>query len=308
MWNADSNGIFQNTDGAAVTGPAAVAIATNFRTISTLISALSSDSSAAVSAALASHEAATGTAVHGLGTASTHAAGDFDAAGAASAVNTSLATHQALTGTAVHGLGTASTRDVGTGVGNVVVMAAGPKLPAVDGSQLTNLPSSPAPTLQSVTDAGATTTDAVTAASFGSPSGSDVVLKVGGTLINAVRFKDGAGNVRGFLDMAAGFLYTQSGCGFVNTSSGINGNGLDMLPTEGVHWRNGNFGSYDADIHRISAGVAGVGNGSGGIGQLSFAAQSINSGTTPGTAAGQVCYDSGHAYMWNGSSWLRLDN
>ena len=39
-------------------------------------------------------------------------------------------------------LGTAATQDVGTAVGNVVQMAAGPKLPAVDGSALTNLPSS----------------------------------------------------------------------------------------------------------------------------------------------------------------------
>jgi hypothetical protein len=38
------------------------------------------------------------------------------------------------------GLGTAATKNFGTAVGNLVEMAAGPKLPAVDGSNLTNLP------------------------------------------------------------------------------------------------------------------------------------------------------------------------
>lgn len=44
------------------------------------------------------------------------------------------------------GLGTASTLDVGTAATNVVQLDANAKLPAVDGSQLTNLPSSGAPT------------------------------------------------------------------------------------------------------------------------------------------------------------------
>lgn len=43
-----------------------------------------------------------------------------------------------LTGTPT--LGTAAARDTGTSVGNVVAMAAGPKLPAVDGSALTGIP------------------------------------------------------------------------------------------------------------------------------------------------------------------------
>ena len=38
------------------------------------------------------------------------------------------------------GLGTASTKNVGTGAGNVVMLDGSAKLPAVDGSQLTNLP------------------------------------------------------------------------------------------------------------------------------------------------------------------------
>lgn len=39
------------------------------------------------------------------------------------------------------GLGTAATKDTGTSAGNVVVLDGSAKLPAVDGSQLTNLPS-----------------------------------------------------------------------------------------------------------------------------------------------------------------------
>ena len=54
------------------------------------------------------HVAATGTAVHGLGTASTHAYTDFDAAGLAAAVQSNLTTHIGLTGNSVHGLGTLS--------------------------------------------------------------------------------------------------------------------------------------------------------------------------------------------------------
>ena len=57
--------------------------------------------------AVSTHAALTGTAVHGLGTASTQDATAFEPAGAVS-------THNALTGTSVHGLGTASTADVTT--------------------------------------------------------------------------------------------------------------------------------------------------------------------------------------------------
>jgi len=49
------------------------------------------------------------------------------------------------------GLGTAATLDAGTALNNLVQMAAGPKLPAVDGSALTNL-TIPYPTLTSSTN------------------------------------------------------------------------------------------------------------------------------------------------------------
>lgn len=92
-------------------------------------------------AALSTHIGLTGAAVHGLGTASTHATTDFDSSGAAATVNTALTTHTGLTGTAVHGLGTASTRATGD------FDAAG---------------AAAALTLQSVTGVGATSTNAVT--------------------------------------------------------------------------------------------------------------------------------------------------
>jgi hypothetical protein len=57
---------------------------------------------------LATHTSLTGTSVHGLGTASTHAATDFDASGAASTVQSNLTIHQNLT-TSAHGGIVAST-------------------------------------------------------------------------------------------------------------------------------------------------------------------------------------------------------
>lgn len=59
---------------------------------------------ATVQANLDAHKAATGTAVHGLGTASTHDATDFDAAGLAAVVQDNLNTHAALTSTAHGGI------------------------------------------------------------------------------------------------------------------------------------------------------------------------------------------------------------
>lgn len=62
-------------------------------------------SSATVQGNLTTHAGLTGAAAHGLGTAATHAAGDFEAAGL-------TATHAAFT-SGVHGLGTASQQNVG---------------------------------------------------------------------------------------------------------------------------------------------------------------------------------------------------
>ncbi len=71
--------------------------------------------------------------------------GDQDISGiAANAANISTNTNNITTNTnAIAGLGTASGEDVGTSAGNVVQLDGSGKLPAVDGSQLTNLPSSP---------------------------------------------------------------------------------------------------------------------------------------------------------------------
>jgi len=53
---------------------------------------------------LATHIGLTGSSVHGLGTAATHAAGDFESAGAAATVAGNLATHAGLTTTAHGGI------------------------------------------------------------------------------------------------------------------------------------------------------------------------------------------------------------
>ncbi len=71
--------------------------------------------------------------------------GDQDISGiATNAADIAANTNNITTNTnAIAGLGTASGEDVGTGAGNVVQLDGSGKLPAVDGSQLTNLPSSP---------------------------------------------------------------------------------------------------------------------------------------------------------------------
>ena len=71
----------------------------------------------------------------GLGTAATHAATDFLLAA------NNLSDVTASTARANLGLGTAATKNTGTAAGNVVVLDGSAKLPVVDGSQLTNLPS-----------------------------------------------------------------------------------------------------------------------------------------------------------------------
>ena len=74
----------------------------------------------------------------GLGTAATSASSDFLAA-----ANNLSDVANAGTARTNLGLGTAAVETVGTGANNVVQLDGSSRLPAVDGSQLTNLPSAP---------------------------------------------------------------------------------------------------------------------------------------------------------------------
>lgn len=74
--------------------------------------------------------------ISGLGTAAGYSAGAF----LQTANNLSDVTP--ITARSNLGLGTAATANTGTGAGNVVVLDGSARLPAVDGSQLTNLPAS----------------------------------------------------------------------------------------------------------------------------------------------------------------------
>jgi hypothetical protein len=93
-----TNGNAANVDGSGNVVDSGVTLASkaNASTVTTNASTMNA------------HIAATGTAVHGLGSASTHASTDFDSAGSASTVATNLSTHAALTSTA-HGATSSNT-------------------------------------------------------------------------------------------------------------------------------------------------------------------------------------------------------
>ena len=84
--------------------------------------------------------------ISGLGTAAGYSAGAF----LQTANNLSDVT--AITARGNLGLGTAATVDTGTGSGNAIVLDGSSRLPAVDGSQLTNLPASSPWAAESWTD------------------------------------------------------------------------------------------------------------------------------------------------------------
>ena len=84
----------------------------------------------------------------GLGTAATSASTDF-----LQVTNNLSDLNNATTARTNLGLGTAATQNVGTSANNVVQLDGTAKLPAVDGSQLTNLPSAPVTSVNSLTGA-----------------------------------------------------------------------------------------------------------------------------------------------------------
>jgi len=123
-------------------------IDTKFGTLGTASTAASTDFLQVTNNLSDLNNAATARTNLGLGTAATSASTDF-----LQVTNNLSDLNNATTARTNLGLGTAATQNVGTSAGNVVQLDGTAKLPAVDGSQLTNLPSAPVTSVNTLTGA-----------------------------------------------------------------------------------------------------------------------------------------------------------
>jgi len=176
------------------------------------------------------------------------------------------------------GLGTSATLDVGTSANNVVQLDGSSRLPAVDGSQLTNLPSGAGETLQQVTDNGATTTTNISVAQV--TMGGDLLadgdqtrtigsetnrfVTTHGDLNGAVRFKAKAG-----VALSKGeVVYISGVSGGVPVVSKAQSNSASTMPAYGVCYA---AASLNADVQIVTFGnLEGINTGSFSVGDTLF--------------------------------------
>ena len=193
------------------------------------------------------------------------------------------------------GLGTSSTLDVGTSANNVVQLDGSSRLPAVDGSQLTNLPSGAGETLQQVTDNGATTTTNISVAQV--TMGGDLLadgdqthtigsetnrfVTTHGDLNGAVRFKAKAG-----VALSKGeVVYISGVSGGVPVVSKAQANSASTMPAYGVCYA---AASLNADVQIVTFGnLEGINTGSFSVGDTLFISATTAGAITNTAPAGE---------------------
>ena len=186
------------------------------------------------------------------------------------------------------GLGTAATLDYGTSANNLVQLDGSARLPAVDGSLLTNLPSGAGETLQQVTDNGATTTTNISVAQV--TMGGDLLadgdqtrtigsetnrfVTTHGDLNGAVRFKAKANVALSKGDV----VYIAGVSGGVPTVDKAQANSSSTMPAFGVCYA---AASLNAEVQIVTFGnLEGINTGSFAVGDTLFV-----SATTAGALA-----------------------
>jgi len=186
------------------------------------------------------------------------------------------------------GLGTAATLDYGTSANNLVQLDGSARLPAVDGSLLTNLPTGAGETLQQVTDNGATTTTNISVAQV--TMGGDLLadgdqtrtigsetnrfVTTHGDLNGAVRFKAKANVALSKGDV----VYIAGVSGGVPTVAKAQANSASTMPAFGVCYA---AASLNAEVQIVTFGnLEGINTGSFAVGETLFV-----SATTAGALA-----------------------
>jgi len=193
------------------------------------------------------------------------------------------------------GLGTAATLDYGTSANNLVQLDGSARLPAVDGSLLTNLPSGAGETLQQVTDNGATTTTNISVAQV--TMGGDLLadgdqtrtigsetnrfVTTHGDLNGAVRFKAKANVALSKGDV----VYIAGVSGGVPTVDKAQANSSSTMPAFGVCYA---AASLNAEVQIVTFGnLEGINTGSFAVGDTLFVSATTAGALTNSAPAGE---------------------
>jgi len=193
------------------------------------------------------------------------------------------------------GLGTAATLDYGTSANNLVQLDGSARLPAVDGSLLTNLPSGASETLQQVTDNGSTTTTNISVAqiTMGGDllADGDLTRTIGseanrfvtthGDLNGAVRFKAKANVALSKGDV----VYIAGVSGGVPTVDKAQANSSSTMPAFGVCYA---AASLNAEVQIVTFGnLEGINTGSFAVGDTLFVSATTAGALTNSAPAGE---------------------